>query len=142
MPLVTIDTVLLASLVAMSTSHVEDIESGLEDGTYQFNGNEDFSEKRKAVNLASALLSAGTQRAVQPTQVAPSSPEVRRYGCFNRKPLVDKYVIQDKLLANGERDTITVDNVMTKDCQYSLHSNDPRCNGCAENQKPDTVTSS
>lgn len=148
MPQICIEVATLASLVEMATSHVEDIESGLEDGTYEFNGNQDIAEKRTQLNAGFDALKnfhqaqATTQSSepemtnsfskmgftgepvTPPITSAPSA--LRRYGCFNRKPLLNSFVGPGAIM---------IDNVMSKDCQYSRHHNDERCAGCSENQQ-------
>lgn len=47
---------ILESLVSMASSHVEDIQSGLEDGTYEESDNEDLPVKTLAVARAQALI--------------------------------------------------------------------------------------
>lgn len=147
MPQICIEVATLASLVEMATSHVEDIESGLQDGTYHFTDNQDIAEKRTQLNAGFDALKdfRESQAKAQPTEpemtnsfskmgfsgepvapsVTPSPAALRRYGCFNRKPLVNNFVGPGGVL---------IDNVMTKDCQYSIHNDDPRCASCTHQQ--------
>ena len=147
MPQICIEVATLASLVEMATSHVEDIESGLEDGTYEFNGNEDIAEKRTQLNAGFDALKdfRDSQAKAQPTEpemtnsfskmgftgepvaqpITSTPATLRRYGCFNRKPLVNSFI------GPG---AIVIDNVMSKDCQYSIHNDDPRCASCMHQQ--------
>ncbi len=46
----------LATVLAMADSHVEDIETGIQDGTYDPEENLDIAKKRKAVNDLSMFL--------------------------------------------------------------------------------------
>jgi hypothetical protein len=48
----------LTQLIQMADSHVEDIESGLEDGTYEAADNTDLPEKQKALESAKAFCEA------------------------------------------------------------------------------------
>lgn len=47
---------LLGVLVSMATAHAEDIEEGLNDGTYDASENEDFPSKKLAIAQAQALI--------------------------------------------------------------------------------------
>ena len=49
----------LKACVAMASSHVEDIESGLADGTYNPADNTDLPEKQQAVQVAEKALQKG-----------------------------------------------------------------------------------
>ena len=45
----------LGSLIAMANSHVTEIESGLEDGTYEASENLDLMTKQEAIKVAEEL---------------------------------------------------------------------------------------
>lgn len=53
---ITIDVSLLATLVDCAASHVEDIETGIEEGLYSKAENADLGTKQAAVEVAQALL--------------------------------------------------------------------------------------
>lgn len=55
---ITIDVSLLATLVDCAASHVEDIETGIEEGLYSKAENADLGTKQVAVEVAQALLRA------------------------------------------------------------------------------------
>ena len=50
------DPEMLATLVACALQHVEDVESGVEDGTYSAAENEDLPRKRLAVDTFASML--------------------------------------------------------------------------------------
>lgn len=52
--LVTLPASVLAALIDMSNSHVEDIHTGIEDGPYLASENRDIDEKEAAVKAAEA----------------------------------------------------------------------------------------
>ena len=59
------------------------------------------------------------------------------YGCHNRKPLKDQALVQDGWWRIGyhqeARRTVTVPDLMTKDCRYThtdLGRVDAKCSGC------------
>lgn len=56
---------ILAALVDMANSHIEDIEGGLEDGMYEASENEDLPEKQTTVEEAEHILKAATAEAVR-----------------------------------------------------------------------------
>lgn len=67
----------LALLIDMGRSHVEDIESGIEDGTYGADENTDIGTKRDAVGAAEALYRravTGDADAVKVSKLLPASP--------------------------------------------------------------------
>lgn len=47
---------LLVAILAMAESHVEDIDSGIEDGTYDATDNTDLEAKRQSIEQANALI--------------------------------------------------------------------------------------
>ena len=51
----------LASVIDMANSHIEDIQSGLEDGTYEKQDNVDIDDKIKALNKVRGYLAASPQ---------------------------------------------------------------------------------
>lgn len=51
----------LASLIGMANSHIEDIETGIEDGTYDASDNSDLGEKQAAAAAAETLYAAVTR---------------------------------------------------------------------------------
>jgi hypothetical protein len=62
--------------------------------------------------------------------------------CYNRKPLRRTVVIQDGWVYQRQPGLVTrtprmvrVPDPMTKDCQYSVHTVDPKCAGCKWNQR-------
>lgn len=89
---VTISRALLQSLIAMANHHLEDIDTGLEDGTYEANDNQDIDQKHEDVRKAETLL-AGIQASAgqQVTETCDCChgkgvlPEVGggESGCFN-----------------------------------------------------------
>lgn len=62
----------LASLIDMANSHVEDIQSGIEDGTYEAAENKDLGIKQQAVEMAEAIY----RQATLPGAADASEPEV------------------------------------------------------------------
>lgn len=56
MKYVSISTTLLRALVSMASAHVEDVESGLDDHTYDAAANKDLPEKQAAVAQAGKIL--------------------------------------------------------------------------------------
>jgi len=62
----------------------------------------------------------------------------RRYGCFDRPPLARAYFVPVAPISIGTAVTgqgwVEIDNVLSKDCQYSRTANDPRCLGCKHNR--------
>ena len=61
------------------------------------------------------------------------------YGCHNRKPLAESLRVQDGWFDYEDDEgriyrvprMITINNPMTKECQYSAAHDDPRCTGCS-----------
>ena len=69
-------------------------------------------------------------------------------GCHNRAPFVDTVVVQTGwtwLVAGRnwpiQREAVleVIPNVMSKDCQYSKNTDDPRCDGCSWDQRSRNV---
>lgn len=56
MKYVSISTTLLGALVSMASAHVEDVESGLDDHSYEAESNKDLPEKQAAVAQAEKIL--------------------------------------------------------------------------------------
>ena len=57
------------------------------------------------------------------------------YGCFNRAPFVRRYTGQKGYLGYAlvrKPNWVSIPNVMSKECQYSKTTDDPRCAGCKE----------
>ena len=50
-----------ALLLAMSSSHIEDIESGIDEGLYEKADNSDLADKKEAVALLEKMIEEGTQ---------------------------------------------------------------------------------
>lgn len=66
--------------------------------------------------------------------------------CHNRAPFADSYPAQDGWFSTGLQTPdgrehtrlpiiVAVPHVMTKDCQYSIRTPDPKCTGCRWNQQ-------
>lgn len=76
-PRINLDLRLLQVLAACAQAHVEDIESGLEDGMYSQADNTDLGAKREALDAAFNLLKDAVPPAAQSsTQQAGSIPRV------------------------------------------------------------------
>lgn len=69
-------------------------------------------------------------------------------GCHNRAPFVNTVVVQSGWQYEQRMVDLSyvrmpvmveVPNVMTKDCQYSILTPDPRCAGCTWYQQPPDV---
>lgn len=56
----------LASLIDMANSHIEDIDSGIEDGTYLASENTDIEDKRKAAETANEIYRSAVLSALKP----------------------------------------------------------------------------
>lgn len=56
---------LLSALIDMASEHVQDIESGIEDGTYSAAENEDLGDKQLALSFAEAHYQAATAAGAQ-----------------------------------------------------------------------------
>lgn len=54
-PSISLSRDVLAALIDMANDHVNDIESGIEDGTYLASDNQDINEKQQAVATAEAI---------------------------------------------------------------------------------------
>lgn len=55
------------------------------------------------------------------------------YGCFDRKPLATRAVVQDGWYSDGTTrypKMIPIPDPMTKSCQYDRSVNDLGCSGC------------
>lgn len=59
MKYVAIPEAVLTSLLGMAQSHVEDIQTGLEDGHYEASNNADIGDKEKNLALAEEALASG-----------------------------------------------------------------------------------
>lgn len=75
MSTIAIPAAILAALIGMAKTHVEDIETGLEDGTYDATDNQDLPAKQKALTEAEAMLTSGAKSG--------SSIEVRHWGGYS-----------------------------------------------------------
>lgn len=89
-----IDLNVLATLVACAASHVEDIESGVEEGLYRQADNTDLAEKRAAVDAAQQILDAQKPVTKQPRPLEPkaSAELVERVmamvDAYSQKPMI------------------------------------------------------
>ena len=53
---IAIDPKILATLIACTKAHIEDVESGIREGIYEASGNKDLGDKQQALACASALI--------------------------------------------------------------------------------------
>lgn len=89
-----IDVSVLTLLVACAESHVEDIESGLEEGLYLHADNADLTEKRAAVAAAQQILDDLKPVKKQPRPLEPkASPELvgrlmAKMDAYSKKPMI------------------------------------------------------
>lgn len=85
---------ILTALIGMANSYVEDIESGLNDGTYDAADNLDFPEKKEQVELAEKILAKGCS----------SSVDVRYWDCYSDPSCVNTHQIDidDQRLSSGQ----------------------------------------
>lgn len=60
--------------------------------------------------------------------------DIALYGCHNRKPLVENVSIGKGYDLDGNWTSFSYPNVMSKDCRYSIHNLDERCQGCIHQQ--------
>lgn len=93
---IAIPAALLAALIGMAKTHVEDIETGLEDGTYEAADNLDFPDKQQALAEAEALLASGAK--------GESSVQVRYWDCYGNPSCVNTHQmdIADQRQTNGQ----------------------------------------
>lgn len=96
MSTIAIPATLLAALIAMAKSHVEDIETGLDDGTYDAADNLTFPDKKQQVAEAETLFTAGAVRQ--------SSVQVRHWDCYNDPTGVNTHRmgVDDQRQCNGQ----------------------------------------
>lgn len=93
---IAIPAALLAALIGMAQSHVEDIETGLEDGTYEADDNLTFPDQQIALAEAEALLASDAKEK--------SSVEVRYWDSYNSPSCVNTHQmdIDDQRQTNGQ----------------------------------------
>lgn len=96
MSTIAIPAALLAALIGMANTHVEDIETGLEDGTYDAADNLTFPDKQKALAEAETLLAGGVVRQ--------SSVEIRHWDFYSTPANANTHRlgIDDQRQTNGQ----------------------------------------
>lgn len=96
MSTIAIPATLLAALIAMAKSHVEDIETGLDDGTYDAADNLTFPDKQKQIAEAEKLRAAGAVRQ--------SSVDIRHWDCYNYPASANTHRmgVDDQRQCNGQ----------------------------------------
>jgi hypothetical protein len=57
------------------------------------------------------------------------------WGCYNRPPLVETYGKCALDSNTGQVKYYEIKNVMSKECQYTLRSPDPKCGGCKHEKR-------
>jgi hypothetical protein len=60
-----------------------------------------------------------------------------RHGCYNHFHRATTVLVQSGWTADGRRHMVSIENPMTKPCQYSRslkHSTDKSCTGCIRKQ--------
>ena len=53
-----------------------------------------------------------------------------RYGCWNRAPCKEAFVVQDGWRSEGYRRTVTLLFRMSRECRYDRSLSDSACAGC------------
>ncbi|WP_354335287.1 MULTISPECIES: hypothetical protein [unclassified Undibacterium] len=106
---------ILASLIDMSRLHVDDIETGIEDGTYISSENEDIDIKSKNLGLAETLYKDAT---VGKTFVEPP--------CLDEKQSPRRCLV---VVSGGVADSVYDDGVDVEIFDWDNYRDDPRGTG-------------
>ena len=83
---IAIDADVLRLLTDCARVHVEDVESGIEDGTYSESENKDLAEKRMALDAASELVPNGPDQL--PRQASASTQTSRWFALIDTGEIV------------------------------------------------------